>query len=228
MAVAADMKALVLEAVIARIKGVGRDDAFGHVGQGLGGLECGARRILPHYRTVEQRTPGVARQKGVILSALATYHAPGVVSRGGHHAQHLARRRFDGHDGPYLAFEKTLAESLKLDVEREGEVFAGHGLVVVETVLVFSLNASAGIAQKNLDTLLAAKLLLVVALHAKFPDVVACLVIVVILDVVLRHLGNISKNMGGIRILILSDGAFLDVKAGETEEFLLKHGELLL
>ena len=113
-------------------------------------------------------------------------------------------------------------------MSREGEVFSRNRLVVVKAVVVFPLNASAGIAQQNLYALLAAQLLLVVSLYAKFAYVVARLIIVVILYVVLRHLGDISKHMGGIRILVLPDGTFLDIEAGETEQLLLKHGKLLL
>ena len=87
---ASDMQAFVLETVIARINGVGRGDAFGHESQSLRSLERGARRILTHYRTVEKRTPRVARQEVVVLSAFAPNHAARVVSRRRYHAEHLA------------------------------------------------------------------------------------------------------------------------------------------
>ena len=85
-----------------------------------------------------------------------------------------------------------------------------------------------GVAQQDLDAFLAAQLLLVAALHTQLADVVARLVVVVILDVAGRHLTYVAQDVGGIRVLILADAAFLHVETREAEHLLLKHAELLV
>ena len=85
-----------------------------------------------------------------------------------------------------------------------------------------------GIAQQDLHALLATQLLLVAALHTKLADVVAGLVVVVLLNIGRRHLGDITKDVGCQRILVLADGALLDIEARKTEHLFLEYREVLV
>ena len=119
-------------------------------------------------------------------------------------------------------------ECLKFQVDGQRQVFAGFRLLVVFSFLIAALNTAFRVAQQNLDAFLSAQLLLVRPLHAEFSDVVAGLIVVVFLDVGRRNLRHIAEHMGGVGIFIFAKGAFLDVKARETEHFLLKNAEFLV
>ncbi len=228
VAVTAYVEALEGEAVGAVELCLGGDDALGEVGQRLCGLEGGAWGILSHDGAVEEGLPRVLLQGEVVLAALAACHDAGVVGGRRYHAEYLAGGGLDGYDAAYLAFHESLAECLQLEVDGEGEILACYGATVVGSVAIASLDAAVGIAQEYLHALLATELLLVIALHTEFADIVALLVVVVLLDVLLGDLGDIAQHMGGIGVLILTDGASLDVEAGEAEEFLTEDGEVLL
>ena len=228
MAVAPHLHAAEHESAVARISRGGVDDALCDKGEPLSGLEGGARRILSHDGPVEERFERVFRQAAVVLAALSTYHDARVVGRRRHHAEHLARLGFNGHDGAQLALHEPLAQPLQVDVDAQGEVFARYGFGVEASVLVVALYASAHIPEQYLHTLGAAQFLLVGALYADFSDIVAGLVVVVFLDVLGRHLRHVAQQQGRRGILILADASFLDVEAREFVGFLLKHAELLV
>ena len=210
------------------VGGLRRDDTLAEEGQSLRRLERGARRIESHDGAVIEWLPDVLAQFDVLLRALTAYHQTGVVGGRRDHAEHLASRGLNGHDRADFVLHQPLAEGLQLEVDAEGEVLAGLGPAVEGTVHIAALDTAVGIAQQDLNALLAAKLLLVAALHAALADVVAGLVVVVVLDVSWRHLGHVAQDVGGIRILILPDAAALDVEARETVHLLLEHGELLV
>ena len=85
-----------------------------------------------------------------------------------------------------------------------------------------------GITEENLDTLLASKLFLVIALDAEFPDIVARLIVVVLLDIVWRHLCHITQHVGCHVILVLSHAAPLYIEAREPVHLLLEDTEVLV
>ena len=85
-----------------------------------------------------------------------------------------------------------------------------------------------GIAQQDLDTLLATELLLVTALHALLTDIVARLVIVIGLDVSRRHFRYIAQHVGCHTALVAAHTTLLHIEAGEAEHLLLKDAEVLV
>ena len=228
VAVAAHVQPLEVEAAVAAVGRLWRDDALAEEGQALRRLERRARRVEAHDGAVVERLPDVLAQFDVLLGALAADHQPGVVGGRRHHAEHLAGRGLDGDDGANLALHEPLAEGLQLEVDAQREVLAGLGPAVEGAVHVAALNTAVGVAQQNLHALLAAQLALVAALDAALADVVAGLVVVVVLDVGGRHLGHVAQDVGGVGVLVLPDAAPLDVEAREAVHLLLEHGELLV
>ena len=63
----------------------------------LGYFENRSWRILAHQRAVEHRLGNVGVEFLVVLTAYAAHQQVGVVARGRHHGQNLARRWLDGH-----------------------------------------------------------------------------------------------------------------------------------
>ena len=84
------------------------------------------------------------------------------------------------------------------------------------------------IAQQNLNTLFPSQLFLITALNTQFTNVVACLIVLILLDIGRRHFCHITKDMCSKGVLILSDGTALDVETGEAEHLLLEDGEVLV
>ena len=115
----------------------------------------------------------------VVASAVAAHHDARVVGRCRGHAEHLARLRFEGHDGTELAREEAFGQCLEVLVEAQGEVLARHGLRVVASVLVVPLGAPVDVAEHDAHALHPAELLFVRTFHAEFADKVAALVVVV-------------------------------------------------
>ena len=115
-----------------------------------------------------------------------------VVGRRGNHAQHLPGARFDGDNSTDLAFQHTFAKCLKTDVQTQRKVFSGYRTTVVFAMLVFSLDTSMGITEKNLHAFLTTEILFVATLNAQFSDVVAGLIIRILVYVGLRNLTDIA------------------------------------
>ena len=84
-----------------------------------------------------------------------------------------------------------------------------------------------GVAQQYLYTLLAAQLLFIRTLNALLTDIVACLVVIVFLNITGRHLSHITQEVGCIGIDILSKGAVLHIETRETEHLFLEDTEVL-
>ena len=80
--------------------------------ESLSGLEGGTWGILTHDTAVEQRFPHILTQDAVVLRTLAPHHHTGIVRGRRHHAKHLARRGFDGHDTSDLTLQKPLTKGL--------------------------------------------------------------------------------------------------------------------
>ena len=78
---------------------------------------------------------------------------------------------------------QSFAQGLQVQVDAQRKVFASFRFLVEGAILIFPLNASVGIAQQDLNTLFATQLLFVRALNTQFADVVACLIVVVLLNV---------------------------------------------
>ena len=167
-------------------------------------------------------------EKLMILVAVLSLKQPWVIGRRRHHAKNLARGWLYGYDGAYLALHHALAKGLEINVEAKGELLAWHGTMIELAVLVMSLHPSMGVAEKDLHSLDAAELFLIVSLHAQLAYVVARLVIAVLVDVALRYLRHLAKDMGSIRIHVLPYGSLLDIEAGETKHLLTKHAEVLV
>ena len=127
---------------------------------------------------------------------------------------------------PLLSLEQALAQGLQLKVDAQRQVLARHGRAVEAPVLVAALYAPVCVAQQYLHAFLPPELFLVLALHAELAYVVARLVVVVFVDVGLRHLGHVAYDVGGVRVLVLADAALLHVEAGEAEYLLLEAAEL--
>ena len=97
----------------------------------------------------------------------------------------------------------------------------------MRTVLISSLDAATGVADKNLDPFVASEIWLVALLDAEVAGVVAGGVVVVALDVVGRDLAYVAEYVGCGRVVILPEDAFLYEESGETVEFLLKASVVL-
>ena len=82
------------------------------------------------------------------------------------------------------------------------------------------------IAKENLDALLATQLFFVESLDTQLSDIIATLVVVIGVNIALRHLCYIAQHMSGIRILILTDAAFLNIEPGKAEHLLAEDAEL--
>ena len=85
-----------------------------------------------------------------------------------------------------------------------------------------------GITKKNLNAFFTTKLFLVIALNTEFSDEIACLIVVIVFYIRFRNLGNISKNVGGIRILILPYATLLDIETRETEKLFAEYAEIVV
>ena len=103
-----------------------------------------------------------------------------------------------------------------------------HWPAVENSVMVASLYTSTCVAQQYLYSLLAPKFFLVRFLHSRLAYVVASLIVVVLLDICLRHLCHVAQHVCGIGVFILSDPALLHIKAGEAEYLLLEDTEVLV
>ena len=119
----------------------------------------------------------------MVLTSLSAHHKSWVVGWRGNHAEHLARGRFDSHNTSYLAFEKSFSKCLKLYVYTQRKILSGYRSAIILAILIFALDSSMGITQKNLNALLASELLFVITLNTKFSDEITCLIVVVILYV---------------------------------------------
>ena len=84
------------------------------------------------------------------------------------------------------------------------------------------------IAEEYLYAFLASQLFFVVTLHAELAYVVTLLVVVIVIDIALGYLCHITKDMGSIGVLVLTNGATLDVEAREAEHLLAEDGEVVL
>jgi hypothetical protein len=228
MTVAAHAQTFIHETVIAGVGCLGGDDTLGHEGQGLGGLEGGARGVLSHDGTIDQGLPGIQTEFAVALGALASYHHTGVVAGGADHAEHLASLGLKGYDGTDLAFQQAFAQGLQVEVDAKGKVLAWHGWTVEFTILITALDTSVGIAQQYLHAFLAAQVLLVIAFYTEFTDIVARLIIVVFFDIRGGYFGYVAQHMSGIGVFVLADAAFLNIETGETVHLLLQHTEIVV
>ena len=84
------------------------------------------------------------------------------------------------------------------------------------------------IAQEDLNALLTAKLLLVATLNTQLTDIIAGLIVFVVFDIGRRHLTHITKDMGGVGIFILADGAFLHIETRKAEHLLIEDTVILI
>ena len=225
---AAHVKPLVGESMMARESRTRSDDTLGEIGECLRGLEGRTRRILSHDASVEQRLPWVQGEPLVHLASVLAHESARVVGRRRHHRQHLARTRVDGDDTAYLAFEQSLAQGLQVDIKTQRQVLARDRSLVELTILVVALYSSSCITKHDFHTLLSTEHLLVRLLQSELSDVVARLIVVILLDVALRHLAHITEHVSRIRISIFSDATLLDIEAREAEHLLLEHTEVLV
>ena len=228
MTMAAHMQSAEIESVGATEGSCWRDDILREEGKALGGLECRTGRILSHDTAVEQGFRGVGAQSAVVLAPRPSHHYARVVVGRRHHAQHLARRRLDGHNTAYLALHQPLAKGLKVVVDGECEVFAWHGALVESSVLIAALDSSMGVAQQYLHSLLATELLFVFPFHTKFSDIVSRLIVFVFLYVGRRHLCHITQHMCCHGILVLTYASALDIDTRESEHLLVENAEVLV
>lgn len=119
----------------------------------------------------------------MVLATVASNHLPWVVSRRRHHAEDFSSRRLYGYDASDFSFQEPFAECLQIDVKTQCQVFARYLPSVVFTIVVFAFYPSVGITQEDLDSLLSAELLFVITLNAEFADIVACLIVLITLNV---------------------------------------------
>ena len=164
----------------------------------------------------------------MVSTSLSAHHDTRIVARRRNHAKHFARRWLNGYNTTYLAFEQTLSQFLQLDIDTQREVFACNGPTVELSILIVALYTSVGIAQKNLHTLFATKLLLVTTFYTQLASVIARLIVVGVLHIALRNLGHITQNVSSVWILVLSDASFLHIETRKTENLLLENAELLI
>ena len=226
VAVAAHLKPSEVEAVAAGVGRLRRDDAFLEEGECLACLEGRTGRVLTHNGPIEKRFVRVGSQHPLALSSLSAYHDAGVVGRTRHHAEHLARAWLDGNDASQFALHQPFAQSLQVDVDAHRQVASRNGCLVELPVLVASLDATSGIPEQNLHAFLSPQGRLVGTLNAELADVVAATVVMVGLDVLRTYLADVAKQVGGIRVAVLSDASLLYVETGEAEELLLEAAEL--
>ena len=210
------------ETVVAGIERVVGDDTLIEKDEPLRRLEGRTRRIGGHQRPVVQRLVFVAIQFQVVLATLPPHQHRGVVGGTRHHGQNLARRGFDGHDGPYFVLHQLLAVGLQLDIDREFQVLARDRSHVVAPLFIAALDASVSIAQQYLHPLLAAQHRLIGAFDTQVARIVAPRIIVVALDVAGRYLADIAQHIGRHGVGILAEHAVLDKEAGEAVELLLQ------
>ena len=221
-------KSLKHETVTAWIHRGGSDDTLREESQSLGSLKGRAWRVLTHDTAVQQGFPDVLTQQTMVFRTLAPHHHTGIIRGRRHHAEHLARRRFDGHDTSDFAFQESFAKRLQFCINGQRQILTRLSTLIQFSILISALNTTMGISEQNLDTLHATKLFLVLALHTQFPDIVARLIVVVLLNIGRRNLSHIAQHMGSHRRLILSDTALLYIKAGETEHLLLEDAKIFV
>ena len=164
----------------------------------------------------------------MVSTSLSPHHDTWVVAGRRHHAKHFARRWLNGNNATNLAFKQTLSQFLQLDIDTQCEVFACNRSTVELSILIVSLNTSVGVAQKDLHTFFATKLLLVTTFYTQLTYVIARLIVLGVLHIALRNLGHITQNVSSVWILILSDASFLHIETRKTEYFLLENAELLI
>ena len=222
------MESLEGETTMTGIHSLGRNDTFAQEHRSLSRLERRARRILSHDTAVEQRMGRIFTQSFLCLATHLANHRMRIVSRRRNHTENFACRGFDGDNRTQLAFHQPFTQGLQLDIDTQLQVFSWLRFGIILTILVVSLDTTVSIAQQKLDTFLSTQFFLIRAFYTQFADIIAWLIIVVILNIRLRHLCHIAQHMSSIAILILSDSASLDIKTWKTEKFLLKSTELLV
>ena len=96
------------------------------------------------------------------------------------------------------------------------------------SVLISSLNTAMRITEQNLDALLTTQFLFIPTLHARLPDIVTRLVVVVLLDIRRRGLSHVAQHMSRHGILILSHATLLHIETRKAEHLLLKDTKVLV
>ena len=222
MAVASDTQATVDISVIAWILGAEGDDALMQQYESLRGLECRSGGISGHDRTVVERLVGVGNEFAVIRSALPADKYVGVVGGTRDEAEDLACGRLDSHDCTFFIDHQRLGILLKLDVERQADVASADGGDIARAVLIATLNLTARVADEYLLTFLSPQEMFVAFLDAEVAGVVAGGVFGIGVDIALRHLADVAKDIGSDGIAVLPENAFLNEQTGEAVELFLK------
>ncbi len=156
VAVTAQMKSFVVEAVVAGKSYLRVDAAFLKSDEGLREFERGAGGIGSHRGTVEQGLVRVTAECAVDFSAFPSHQNAGVVSGRRSHAENLAGGRLDGNDRPQFALKQAFGQCLQVHVDAERDVLARNGSLVVFPVLVMALCPASGVAQHDAHSFFAA------------------------------------------------------------------------
>ena len=117
---------------------------------------------------------------------------------------------------------------MQVQVDTQCQVLTWLSTLVELSIAITPLNTSVSIAQKNLNTFHTTQVFLVITLNAKFRDIVARLIIIVLLDISRRHLSNVTQHMGSYRILILAHRSFLGIETRKAEHLLLENAIVLI
>ena len=122
--------------------------------------------------------------------------------------------------------KQSFSQHLKVNVDAQRQVLAGYGGTVQLSVHVVSLDAPVSVTKQNLHPLLSTQILFIGFLDALLAYIVSANIIVIVLNVFLGHFADVSQQMAGRVIGILTDSTPLNIETWKFEQLLLKHTAL--
>ena len=146
----------------------------------------------------------------------------GVVVRRRDEGKDLTRLGLNGDDSATLTAHHALAQLLQTSIDGEREVTPRDGSAVVRTAIQTSLDTATGIAVEDLLTLDATQYLFVGALYSASADEVPAHDRAVTLEVGEAGFREVAQEVGGIVVVVLSDGTGAHREARELIQLLLE------
>src|SRR5215469_7611602 len=140
------------------------------------------------------------------------------------HREYVAVARIDRDESAVLAGHRLLRRLLQIEIDRHYDAFAGS----VRKFLEHAQPAPNGIHFDLLSAGIAAQETFPSALKPEFPDLVAHVVVVAALEVGLRHLADVAKQMRAhLAVQVMPRGSDLETDAGEIKLMRLERNHLL-
>ena len=171
---------------------------------------------------VEERLTEGLLKHAVVGTLALTSEELGIIVRCRDEGKDLTRLGLDGDDSTTLTAHHTLAQLLQASIDGECEVTPRDGSAVVRTAIQTSLDTATGIAVEDLLALDTTQYLFVGALYPASADEVPTHDRAVTLEIGEAGFGEIAQEVGGIVVVVLSDGTGAHREAWELIQLLLE------